>query len=150
MAPGRAPSDRTTASRTSAMHRWSCWMQRSRKHPTFDARSRIADVLLDVLSCVLSTQRPVALCHRWTLRWRNSPMSTRLKVILVTLVVAIPAFLSARTIWPPNPSNPVPTATQLPLFIVLSALEALLLGLGVAFLIFGFPLVLRASGGRPL
>ena len=63
------------------------------------------------------------------------------------LVPAIPAFLSGRVIWPPHPGNPTPTASQLPLFLVLAAMEAIALGLGVSFIAFGLPLIRRLTGG---
>jgi hypothetical protein len=69
------------------------------------------------------------------------------KVALLTLVVAIPALLSGRVIWPPHAGNPMPTTAQLPLFLVLAAMEALALGLGVAYVAFGWPLMRRLTGG---
>jgi hypothetical protein len=74
-------------------------------------------------------------------------MSTPIKVALLTIVVAIPAFLSGRVIWPPNAVNPTPTAAQLPLFLVLAAMEAIVLGLGISFIVFGWPLMRRLTGG---
>jgi hypothetical protein len=74
-------------------------------------------------------------------------MSTSVKVALLTIVVAIPAFLFGRVIWPPFAGNPTPTAAQLPLFLVLAAMEAITLGLGVSFIAFGWPLVRRLTGG---
>jgi hypothetical protein len=42
----------------------------------------------------------------------------------------------------------MPSDTQLPFFIVLGIVEALVLGLGVAFLAFGWPLVSRLATSR--
>jgi hypothetical protein len=64
---------------------------------------------------------------------------------LITLAVGIPAFLLSRLIWSPASSNPTPSDAQLPFFIVLSLVEALLFGLGVAFLAYGLPVVRRAA-----
>ena len=80
----------------------------------------------------------------------------KLKVGLVTLLVAIPAFLLAptaplgHTIWPaPVALASPPTSTQVSFFMLLGACEALALGLGAAFLIFGWPLVRQvAAAGR--
>ncbi len=79
----------------------------------------------------------------------------RLKVGSVTLLVAIPAFLLAptaplgHTIWPaPAELASPPTSTQVSLFMLLGACEALALGLGVAFLIFGWPQVRRVAVAR--
>jgi hypothetical protein len=74
-------------------------------------------------------------------------MATPIKVALLTLVVALPAFLLGRVIWPPNPALPTPSAAQLPFFMLLTALEALALGLGVAFIVFGLPIMRRLTGG---
>lgn len=47
--------------------------------------------------------------------------------------------------WRPAPEAETPTGVQIPLFLVLAIAEGLTFGLGVAFLIFGYPLV-RAIG----
>ena len=72
-------------------------------------------------------------------------MNTWPRVLLVTLLAGVPAFLGS-VLWPPPPGMPSPTGGQLALFIFLLALEALLFGLGVAFLLFGLPLVRRLTG----
>lgn len=69
-----------------------------------------------------------------------------MKFIIVTLVFAIPAFLLSRVLWPDTPGFPVPSPEQLPFFIFLSVVEVLLFGLGIAFLLFGWPLVERTAG----
>ncbi len=74
-------------------------------------------------------------------------MKTWVKVLLVTLVLAIPAFLMGPVIWPPAEGGPAPTAGQLPFFIFLAVFEAITLGLGVSFLLFGMPVVRRISSG---
>jgi hypothetical protein len=71
-------------------------------------------------------------------------MSARLKVALVMLLVAVPAFLVAPALFPP-PTGPGPSAGQLPFFMLLRAFDALLLGAGVAFVLFGWPMVRRVS-----
>ena len=67
-------------------------------------------------------------------------MKTRTKVMAITLVFAVPTFLLGKIIWPPVA---VPPAQLLPFYIFLVALESLLFGLGVSFLIFGLPVVRR-------
>ena len=75
--------------------------------------------------------------------------------IAVTLVLAVIAFLASPNgplgaFWRPSPDFPQPTEAQLPLFVLLNAIEALVFGFGMAFLIFGYPLVramLRTSAG---
>ena len=68
------------------------------------------------------------------------------KVALVTLVVGILAFLvgpnAPFTIWPKLAEwMPPPTPTEVNLFMLLGVFDALALGLGIAFLIFGWSLV---------
>ncbi len=70
-------------------------------------------------------------------------MSTKVKVILITLIVAIPAFLMEPNgplggFWAPAPGNPEAEGIQIPLFILLGLAEALVLGFGVSFLFFGY------------
>ena len=69
---------------------------------------------------------------------------------MVTLVLAIPAFLTGPIIWPPADMGVEPTAGQLPFFIFLAVFEAITLGLGVSFLLFGLPVVRRISAGSKL
>ncbi|MGH3990606.1 MAG: hypothetical protein ACRDTZ_25305 [Pseudonocardiaceae bacterium] len=71
-------------------------------------------------------------------------MSTRTKAIVVTVAVAIPAFLLVGVFFPP-PSGPGPSSGQLPFFVVLSALDSLLLGVGVAFVAFGWNMARRVA-----
>jgi hypothetical protein len=78
-------------------------------------------------------------------------MNTWLKVLIVTLVVAIPAVPLGQVIWPPAMRGMEPNGIQLPLLIVISIFEAVALGLGVAFIAFGLPLVRKlAMGSGPL
>ncbi len=71
-------------------------------------------------------------------------MSIRTKAILVTVAVAIPAFLLVRVLFPPPP-GPGPSSDQVPFFVVLSVLDSLLLGAGIAFIAFGWPAVRRVA-----
>ena len=80
------------------------------------------------------------------------------KWLVVTLVLAVIAFLASPNgplggFWRPSADFPQPTDAQLPLFILLNVAEALAFGLGISFLIFGYPLVqtiLPASNGLTL
>lgn len=70
-------------------------------------------------------------------------MSTRMKVVLITVIVAIPAFLLEPNsplggFWAPAPGTPEATGVQVPLFILLGLAEAIVLGFGVAFVFFGY------------
>ena len=69
-----------------------------------------------------------------------------IKWLVVTLVLAVIAFLASPNgplggFWRPSADFPQPTDAQLPLFILLNVTEALSFGFGIAFLIFGYPLI---------
>ena len=70
------------------------------------------------------------------------------KAAVITLLIGIPAFLLGPNaplghfVWPaPAHLMPEPTSTQALLFVLLGLLEAVALGLAVAFVTFGWPLV---------
>jgi hypothetical protein len=74
--------------------------------------------------------------------------STRMswvKVLLVTVLVAVSAFVLGPIIWPPAEGGPSPTATQLPFLLFLNLVQATVLGLGVSFLAFGLRVMRRVS-----
>ncbi len=74
--------------------------------------------------------------------------STRMiwiRVLLVTLLVTIPAFILGPIIWSPAESSPSPTATQIPFLLFLNLVQATVMGLGVSFLAFGLPAIRRIS-----
>jgi hypothetical protein len=68
-----------------------------------------------------------------------------MKVAVVTTLVAVPALLMGPVIFPPADIGVKPTAAQIPHFIFLAVGDALLLGLGVSFLLFGFPVMRQVS-----
>jgi hypothetical protein len=74
-------------------------------------------------------------------------MKTWVKVALITALFAVPAMALGQVIWPTHPGNPEPSAGQLPFFILLSVFEAVAFGLGISFLLFGFPALLRLARG---
>lgn len=79
-------------------------------------------------------------------------MKTWLKFLIVTVLVAIPAVPLGQMLWPAATEAGDPNAAmqmagyQLALLIVFSIIEALALGLGVAFLVFGLPYARRLAG----
>lgn len=81
-------------------------------------------------------------------------MKTWLKVLIVTVVITVPAFLAGPNaplggFWGVDPHGPQPTGGQMPLFMLLGLLEAIFLGLGVSFLFFGYPVVRDLAPGSP-
>ena len=72
-------------------------------------------------------------------------MKLWIKVTIITALVAIPALLLGPVLFPPAEGGPEPTPVQIPLFLFLGLSDAVLLGLGVSFLVFGFPLLRRVS-----
>jgi hypothetical protein len=70
---------------------------------------------------------------------------TWVKVLSVTVIVAVAAFVLGPIIWPPAESGPSPNAAQLPFLLFLSLVQAAVLGLGVSFLAFGLPVMRRFS-----
>ncbi len=76
----------------------------------------------------------------------TEPRTTRrtwVAVLVVTLVVAVPAFMLGPIIWPP--AGPAPSAAQIPYLLALDVMQAVFLGLGISFLIFGLPVMRRIS-----
>ena len=83
----------------------------------------------------------------------ESKMKTWVRIVTITVAVALPAFLLEPHgpwggFWAPSPAMPEPTGGLVPFFMVLGLLDALSLGAAVSFLIFGYPLV-AAIGTTP-
>jgi hypothetical protein len=72
-------------------------------------------------------------------------MKLRTKVLAVTLLVAVPAFLLGPILFPPADVGSEPSAAQIPFFMFLGAADAIFLGLGVSFLVFGLPVLRKVS-----
>ena len=72
-------------------------------------------------------------------------MKRWMKVTIVTLMVAVPAFILGPVLFPPADVGSEPSAAQLPFFMFLGAADAILLGLGVSFLVFGLPVLRKVS-----
>lgn len=81
-------------------------------------------------------------------RGAHSSRRAWVKVLIVTLLVTVPAFLLGHVIW--HPLGMAPSPNQMPFFMGVSLFEALALGLGVSFLIFGLPLVRSVSADSRL
>jgi hypothetical protein len=76
---------------------------------------------------------------------RSSQMKLWMKVLIVTLLVAVPAFILGPVLFPPADVGSEPSAAQIPFFMFLGAADAVLLGLGVSFLVFGLPVLRKVS-----
>jgi hypothetical protein len=61
----------------------------------------------------------------------------RWQVALTVLAFGVAAFLLGRILWPDPIGASTPPPSVLPIFIAISALEALLFGVGIAFIVFG-------------
>ncbi len=70
-------------------------------------------------------------------------MKSWVKVLIITALVAVPALFLGPILFPPAEGGPQPTAAQIPFFLFLAVGDALLLGLGVSYLLFGFPVMRR-------
>lgn len=95
------------------------------------------------------------------MHWAVPAMKTSLKVTLISLAVAVPAFVLGAggpvnqathfwsKMWPfggDAMSLTSPQGVQLPFFILLGVLEAATFGLAVSFLVVGRPLVRAVAG----
>lgn len=59
------------------------------------------------------------------------------KVIILTIICAVPAFLLGHVLWPDPVGAPMLTGIQLASLMSIAALEAIAFGLGVSFVVFG-------------
>ena len=75
----------------------------------------------------------------------TSTRMTWVKVLVVTLLAAVSAFILGPIVWPPAEGSPSPTAAQIPFLLFLNLVQATVLGLGVSFLVFGLPVMRRVS-----
>lgn len=86
-------------------------------------------------------------------------MKLAAKATLLTLAIALPAFALGNgapgggwwaSTWPwiDATEHAEPSPGQLPFFLLLGVIEAVSLGLAVAFLVWGRPAVRRLAGGR--
>jgi hypothetical protein len=75
-------------------------------------------------------------------------MRTWMKVAAITVVIAILALLLGPVLFPPAAIGVEPTSAQIPFLIFLSVTDAVLLGLGISFLVFGLPVTRRVSRTR--
>lgn len=74
-------------------------------------------------------------------------MKTWVKVVIITLIFAIPTLILGPIIWP-HSGDLQPTSSQSPYFIFLAIMESITFGLGICFIIFGWPLVNKISNNK--
>ena len=72
-------------------------------------------------------------------------MKTRTKAAIITVPVAVVAFFLSPILFPPAEVGAGPTSAQIPFLVLLGVGDAVLLGLGVSFLVFGYPVLRRVS-----
>ena len=72
-------------------------------------------------------------------------MRTWVKVSIITVLISVPAMMLGPVIWPNPEGAATPTAAQLPYFLLLALWDGVLLGLGISFLLFGWPVIRRVS-----
>ena len=70
-------------------------------------------------------------------------MKAWIKFLLITLIIGILMFILGPIIWTPSPDIK-PTPDQLPFFMFLSLVEALLFGFGIVVIIYGWKFVKKA------
>jgi hypothetical protein len=73
-------------------------------------------------------------------------MKAPTKAALITVGVAVPAMGAGPALFPLSPDWPAPAGAQVPLLAGVIAAEAVALGLAVAFLILGRPVVRKVVG----
>lgn len=71
------------------------------------------------------------------------------RMLFLTIVIGVAAFVTGPRIWPMGPDVPMPPANLLPGYIALSAIEALAFGFAVAFAVSGWPVVGGLDLGAP-
>jgi hypothetical protein len=76
-------------------------------------------------------------------------MSRFLWILIITVVVGVGAFFAGQQLWPMGHGVPVPPPNFMPLYMALSAIEALAFGLAVAFAVLGWPTVRELPLGAP-
>ena len=74
-------------------------------------------------------------------------MNTRVLATVITLFFAAVTFLLGPVLWPLAEGGAAPTGAQLPLLIGVSVIESIAFGLGVSFLVLGWPWVRRVAQG---
>ena len=80
----------------------------------------------------------------------HSQQKYSVEFVVTTLVIAAIAFLATPmgplgVFWRPPADSPQPTNIQMSFFLLLNAVESLVLGLGISFLVFGYSLIKRIS-----
>lgn len=71
-------------------------------------------------------------------------MKKWIKVLLITIIFAIITSFLGPKLWPPS-TEMSPTKTQLPYFIFISIIESISFGLGISFIIFGWPIIKKVQ-----
>jgi hypothetical protein len=78
-------------------------------------------------------------------KWKERATRTWVKILIVTVLIAVPAIMLGPIIWPNPEGAAAPTAAQMPYFLLLALWEGVLLGLGGLVFLFGWPVIRRVS-----
>ncbi len=73
-------------------------------------------------------------------------MTTKTKMVILSLVLGLPAAGLGRLIWPDAPGLHQPTGAQMPFFALVALVEGVSFGLGVAFALYGWPMLKQITG----
>ncbi len=77
-------------------------------------------------------------------------MKISTKFLLISIPTALVAFFSGQALWPDTADSFTVPLYYLPYFVLLGEVQAALFGVGIAFLVLGWPLVRGVDDGKPL
>jgi len=78
-------------------------------------------------------------------------LSFRWRFAIIAIVIGVVSIPTSIVLFQPNlPGGSSALAPALPFFLGLKVFEGFALGTGIAFLVFGYPLLKRARGSSPL
>jgi hypothetical protein len=72
-------------------------------------------------------------------KWKECATRTWVRILIVTVLIAVPTMMLGPIIWPNLKGAAAPTAAQMPYFLLLALWDGVLLGLGVSFYSSGGP-----------
>lgn len=76
-------------------------------------------------------------------------MTTKTKGTVLSTAVAVCAFILGPIIWPNPADGYMPTSGQMPFYMLVSAFEAVAFGIGLSFVVFGWPVFQKMRRSHP-